>query len=108
IFRKLRKTDEYQAYIRLPKTTFDDDREFISFVYKKFSFDDEVVESHYEELNIHWTDDIFVVNSGILKTLKVLTEDAPIELIELYKDKKEDREFAIDLFRKTIIHSEEY
>lgn len=108
IFRRLRKTDEYQAYLRLPQTTFDEDREFISFLYKKYIFDDDVVESYYEELNIHWTDDIFVVNSGILKTLKLMEEEKPLKLVELYKDRDEDRQYAIDLFRKTIIHSEEY
>jgi N utilization substance protein B len=108
IFRKLRNTDEYKEYLRKPKTTYEDDREFISFIYKKFIFDDDVVESWYEELNIHWSDDIFVVNSGILKTIKGMQEGQDIELVELYKDKKEDKEFVQHLFRKTILHSDEY
>jgi len=108
IFRKLRTTTEYKEYLKKPKTTFDEDREFIMMIYKKFIFDDDIVESYYEELNIHWTDDIFVVNSGILKTLKGIQLGQHLELIELYKDKHEDREFVLDLFRKTIIHSEEY
>lgn len=108
LFRKFRKSEEYQAYLKLPQTTMDDDKDIISVLYKKFIFDDEIVESYYEELNIHWTDDIFVVNSGILKTLKGIEENRPLQLIELYKDKEEDREFALELFRKTIIHSDQY
>lgn len=108
MFRKMRTTDEYKEYLRNPQPTFDDDREFILGVYRRYIFDDELVESYYEELNIHWMDDVFVVNSGILKTLKGMEENKPLQLSELYKDPKEDKDFVKNLFRRTILRSEEY
>ncbi len=108
IFRRIRNTDEYKKYFRLPQTTLEDDVEFIQFIYKTYVFDNDFVEGYYEELNIHWYDDIFVVNPAVSKTIKHIEEDKPVTLLPLYKEKDEDREFAIELFRKVIRFSDEY
>ena len=108
IFRRIRNTEEYKKYFRLPQTTLEDDIEFLQFIYKNFVFDNEFVEGYYEELNIHWYDDIFVVNPAVSKTIKNIEEDKTVALLPLYKEREEDRQFAIDLFRKVILHSDEY
>jgi N utilization substance protein B len=108
IFRKIRNTDEYKKYFRLPQTTLEDDIEFLQHIYKTYVFDNEFVESYYEELNIHWYDDIFVVNPAVSKTIKNIEEDKNVTLLPLYKERDEDRQFALDLFRKVILHSGEY
>lgn len=108
IFRRIRNTDEYKSYFRLPQTSIEDDIEFIQFIYKTYVFDNEFVEGYYEELNIHWYDDIFVVNPAVSKTIKQIEEDKPVVLLPLYKEKEEDREFAVELFRKVIRFSDEY
>lgn len=108
IFRRIRNTEEYKKYFRLPQTTLEDDIEFVLFIYKNYVFDNEFVEGYYEELNIHWYDDIFVVNPAVSKTIKNIQEDKEVELLPLYKDKEEDTEFAVELFRKVIRHSDEY
>ncbi len=108
IFRRIRGTEEYKKYFRLPQTSMEDDIEFLQHIYKNYVFDNEFVEGYYEELNIHWYDDIFVVNPAVSKTIKNLQEDKEVELLPLYKDREEDREFALELFRKVIRHSDEY
>lgn len=108
IFRRIRNTDEYKKYFRLPQTNMEDDIEFLQHIYKTYVFDNEFVETYYEELNIHWYDDIFVVNPAVSKTIKHLQEDQEVQLLPLYKEREEDRQFAIDLFRKVILHSDEY
>ena len=61
-----------------------------------------------EEKSIYWNDDIEFVISMIIKTFKKFTEssDSGQELMPLFKD-EEDRQFMIDLFRKSIINHEE-
>jgi transcription antitermination protein NusB len=108
IFRRIRNTEEYKKYFRLPQTTLEDDIEFLQYIYKTYVFDNEFVEGYYEELNIHWYDDIFVVNPAVSKTIKNIEEDKPVTLLPLYKEREEDRQFALDLFRKVILHSDEY
>lgn len=108
IFRKVRLSDTYKAYFKKENPTLNDDKEFIVWVYENFIFNDEVLESYYEELNIHWADDIYVVNAAVVKTLKSIEENKPLKLISLFKDKEEDTEFCLTLFRKTILHEAEY
>ena len=112
IFRRIRNTEEYKKYFRLPQTSLEDDIEFLQFIYKNYVFDNEFVETYYEELNIHWYDDIFVVNPAVSKTFKHIVEEGPkgpvAHLIPLYKEKIEDIEFALELFRKVISNSNEY
>jgi N utilization substance protein B len=108
IFRKVRLSDSYKAYFKKENPTLNDDKEFIVWVYENFIFNDEVLESYYEELNIHWADDIYVVNAAVVKTLKSIEENKPLKLIPLFKDKEEDTEFCLTLFRKTILHEAEY
>jgi N utilization substance protein B len=108
IFRKVRLSEEYKKYFKKENPTINDDREFIIWVYENFIFNNDVLESYYEELNIHWADDIFVVNAAVLKTLKTIEENKPLKLISLFKNEKEDIEFCLTLFRKTILHEAEY
>lgn len=108
IFRKVRLSDEYKEYFKKENPTLKDDREFILWVYENFIFNNDVLESYYEELNIHWADDIFVANTGVLKTIRSIEENKPLKLISLYKNKEEDTEFCLTLFRKTILHDAVY
>ncbi len=108
IYRKIKKSEEYDKYLGNPSPSFEQDREFILWMYKNIIFNDEVLESWYEELNIHWNDDIFVVNQEIVKTLKAVTENNAFPFSSLYKNEKDDKSFAIDLFRKTIINDQKY
>ncbi len=108
IYRKIKKTEEFEKYTRLTEPTFEQDKEFVLWIYKFAIFNDEVLESWYEELNFHWNDDIFVVNQEVLKTFKAVTEGKPFPVSELYKNEKDDRAFAIDLFRKTLLNDVEY
>lgn len=107
-FRKIKKSEEYDQYLKNVSPSFEQDREFVLWIYKFIIFNDEILESWYEELSIHWNDDIFVVNQEVLKTLKAVTEGKPFPVAELYKNEKDDKSFAIDLFRKTIINDEKY
>lgn len=108
IFRKVRLSDEYKGYFKKENPTMKDDREFILWVYENFIFNNDVLESYYEELNIHWADDIYVANTGVLKTIRSVEENKPLKLISLYKNKEEDTEFCLTLFRKTILHEAVY
>jgi len=62
---------------------------------------------YYESLNLSWVDDLPLVNTLVIKTIKQLQSDNIISLKEL-EVKEDDKEFLIDLFRKTILHHNEY
>jgi transcription antitermination protein NusB len=50
------------------------------------------------------------MQAGVLKTIKSIKEDSetPFRLQMLHKEAEEDRKFASELLRKTIVHSDEY
>jgi N utilization substance protein B len=108
IFRKIRLSDPYKKYFQIQSPTIQEDREFILWAFQEFIFNDDVLESYYEDINIHWADDIYVVNAAVLKTLKSVSSSLSIQLESLFKDEEDDMQFTIDLFRKTILHEQEY
>lgn len=108
IFRKIRFSEAYKTYFQNEKSSIKDDKEFIIYCFDTFVFNDEVIESYYEELNIHWADDIYIINAAVHKTIKSVEENKPLKLPHLLHDKEEDMQFAFDLFRKTIMHYEPY
>ena len=66
---------------------------------------DEVI----EDKSLYWNDDKEVVDTFVLKTIKRFEEKAGSkqELLGEYKD-EEDREYAIRLFRSTILNDTEH
>lgn len=109
IFLKIRESDEYKEFLKHPGNDFKKDKQFISEIYRNIIAGDEFLEMVFEEKNIHWADDIDFVNTLVLKTLDFITESATdnLPIAVLYKDEKEDKDFAKQLFRKVIDCGEE-
>jgi len=97
----------YQEYLEIPEPSFEDDREFVVKMIKKDLMHFELLHFFYEEKSIYWLDDWELVNKMLVKTL--ITHD-PAEktlvLMNLFKD-DDDRNFARDLFRLTILGQKE-
>lgn len=109
LFSKITESEEYKLYMSTPVRDFKEDKKFISEIYRNIIAGDESLDMFFEEKNIHWADDIDFVNTLVLKTIDYIPESAtdnfPIAL--LYKDEKEDKLFAKELFKNVIEHSEE-
>lgn len=85
-----------------------DDRKFIEKLYNKIILVAEDLYQVLEEQSIYWNDDVEFVISMITKTLKKFNEysDSDQRLLPMYKD-QEDRDFAKDLIRKSIVNHDE-
>jgi N utilization substance protein B len=95
---------EYSEFMNLDEEKYADDKKFVSKIYQEIILTNESFCQVLEEKSIYWNDDLDYVISMVLKTIKKFTEtDGPEkELLELYKN-QEDRDFVIDLFRKSVI-----
>ena len=95
---------EYSEFMALTDGGYAEDKKFVSKIYSDIILPNESFSQVLEEQSIYWNDDLEYVISMVLKTVKKFTEsDGPDkELLELYKN-KEDRDFVIELFRKTVI-----
>ena len=107
IFRRIKQMPEYKTYIHKPDTTLNNHKDFLRDVVKNILWEEEYLQSIYEDENIHWGDDIDLVNITVIKTIESFNPDKGFQLSELYKDEKEDMEFVRILFRKTILNNEE-
>jgi len=88
---------------------YGEDKKLVTFAYTHIVFSSELLDSIMEEQSIYWNDDLEFITSMIVKTFKKFKEDdgPDKKLMELYKN-IEDRDFAVRLYRQTIIHRDEY
>lgn len=107
---KLVDSAEYADYMSKEAVTPEEEVKIVSDVFKQFVVNNEFIQNYFDEMSIFWADDLDLAASMALKTLKSwkkVTEPGSGALLELYKDAKEEIEFARDLFRKTILQSTE-
>lgn len=107
IFKTLRSTDWYLEYLTKESTTYKEDSDFLCMVYKEVIAPDDKLYEYLEDKRLTWIDDFPIVNTAIVKMLGRLTPKNVQDLLlpELFKN-KEDYQFAIDLFRKTVLNED--
>jgi N utilization substance protein B len=99
--------DYFLEYMSNPETSFKQDKKLvINILYNEFEdFDD--LYSLLEEQSIYWTDEPEFVVSNIAKTVNVIKEDKPFELMPLYKN-SDDEMFAERLLKHAIENYDKY
>jgi len=109
IYSRLVGSEEYATYMSAETRGYAEDKKLVTFVYTHLIFSSELLDSIMEEQSIYWNDDLEFITSMIVKTFKKFKEedDSKKTLMALYKN-VEDREYAVKLFRQTIIHRDEY
>ncbi len=109
VLNTIKASDMYGKYMNVADDSYKTDRNFIIEIFKEFIADYEVLNHLYEEKNLHWGDDIYVVNPTVVKTIESFKEDSTpdLHLSVLYKDREEDMDFVKDLLRQTAIRNDE-
>jgi len=108
LWRKIKKNPAFLEYMALENPSSLQHHQALISIYSEEVFQEEILESIYESINIHWADDLYVVNNSLMKTMKYLGEKGKLKLEKLYKDEKDDKKFMVDLFRKAILRNDEY
>ncbi len=108
LFQFLIESDIYKAYMADSNRSFLEDRKFIDKVFNNIILLTEDLHEVLEEQSIYWNDDIEFTISMISKTLKKFNPHSGSDqtLMPLFKD-EDDREFAKNLLRKSIINHDE-
>jgi len=109
IYTRMVDSEEYAAYLSAEDSGYAEDKKLVSFAYSHIIFSSQLLDSIMEEQSIYWNDDLEFITSMIVKTFKKFKEeDGPEKsLMSLYKN-EEDRDYAVKLYRQTIIHRDEY
>ena len=102
-------SDLYNEYLDNENDSYETDKEFWRAVFKKLICGNEVIEDYLEDKSIYWNDDIGIVETFTLKTIKQFEEKSGSKqkLLPMFKD-LEDQSFAIKLFRQSLLKGAEY
>jgi transcription antitermination protein NusB len=109
LFKEVRECSEYREYMETRTSSFEEDKAFAVKLFKKTIANFESLHQLFEERSVYWVDDIDLICSMVIKTLKQFTEasDEFEPLLPLYKEDDDEEEFAKILLRKTIIDDAE-
>ncbi|MFT6687489.1 MAG: N utilization substance protein B [Saprospiraceae bacterium] len=107
IYNILREQEWYAAYLAKKEPSFKEDQEFLIRLYKEIIAPNEKLYEYLEDKRLTWLDDYPLVNTLMVKMLsKISLKNIGTVLIpDVYKD-KEDRNFALKLFREVITNDE--
>jgi N utilization substance protein B len=107
IYQSMVDSEVYKNYLAAKEDNFQNDRKFCEDFFIEVLLKSEFVFNEFEEQSIYWNDDLDFVVSMVIKTLKKFKEEGNINdhLSSLYKD-EEDKEFTVNLFRKTLAKTE--
>ncbi|HET8810239.1 MAG TPA: transcription antitermination factor NusB [Flavobacteriaceae bacterium] len=108
IWEAIKSSEIYSEYLQTKNSSFKEDKDFIISIFKEIIAPNEKLYDFLEDNKLTWVDDLPIVNTAILKMLqKIKPADETIEIPRLFKN-MEDRDFAIELFRQTLLNNENF
>jgi len=103
IYDQILASDFYTDYMNAPSADYAADKDIWRKIFKKLILQSEELDDSIQDQNIYWTDDIEMVISFIIKTIKRFDsangKNQP--LLPMFKD-EEDAEFASKLLRSVL------
>ena len=99
----------YTEYLKSEEDNYETDREFWRQIFKKIICGNEMIEEFLEDKSIYWNDDIEIVETFTLKTIKKFEESTGSKqpLLPMFKD-MEDKAYAVKLFRQSLLKGKEF
>ena len=109
-YKILLNEDFCKNYNFIIKPTFKDDYNFIENFILKFLIKNEVVNKYFEESNLYWNEDRYIINSMLKKTVKSLNSSNfnKFAIASLSEDIDEDLSFASSLFDNVTQNTQDY
>lgn len=99
----------YADYMNAEETSYEADQEIWRKIFKNILQRSDELLDVLEEQNIYWNDDMDIIVTFVMKTIKRFKPEngSEQELLPMFKD-EEDRQYASDLFCNSIRNREKY
>ena len=109
LFEEISATEFYAEYMKAPSVDYTHDKDIWRKIYKKVILQSEELDNSLEDQSIYWVDDVEMVISFIIKTIKRFDFESGEDqsLLPMFKD-EEDAEFARKLLRGVVTNGTEY
>ena len=102
-YRSLLESDIMEEYCQIEKYDFQTDREFWKKAYKALFQENDAFDTLLEEQNIYWNGDKELIDSFVMKTIRVLSpEDGDGQPLQKEFKDEEDRQYALDLLHAAL------
>lgn len=109
VYNDIVGSEEYRAYMENSDSSYAEDRDLWKVLYKKFIYQNELIDEALEDWTLYWNDDRFVIDTFVMKTIKRFEEANGDDQPLLSKsDNPEDRKFGRDLLVYTLTKRDEY
>lgn len=92
----------YQEYMASETSSFEEDKQFAIDLFKKEIANFELLHDYFENKSIFWIDDIDLMCSMVLKTVKLIQENSSANepILDLHKDEDDELGFVKVMVRK--------
>ena len=113
-YGRLQEYPEYQSYMTDGKDSFEDDRKFLVAVIDGYMAEDDLLYDYFADRKLGFNSDyqigLYLLWKFISEMRSSFNEDSklPPVFVTEGREANDDKEFAVDLFRKTILHREEF
>lgn len=100
---KVLQSDIYADYMAAPAVSYADDCEFWRSIIKNVILPSDILSEAIESESVYWNDDLDIIGTFVIKTIKRASADpaSPITLLPKFKD-DEDARFGGELFVDTV------
>ena len=105
LFEQIVTEDFFQEYMNEPETSYESDKELWRKIFKRVLQQSEELYDVLEEQSIYWNDDLDIVITFVIKSIKRFEPGTGADqpLLPMYKDES-DKAYASSLFRGAIMH----
>ena len=109
LYKDLTRSDFFIEYMASEERSYEEDKSLVIKILSRIVIASGDLSQNLEEQSIYWNDELDFVVSMIIRTIKKFRKEdgASAPLMDMFKN-DEDRQFTKDLFRKTILHYDEY
>ena len=104
---KILRSEEYQEYMEMPKTSLVRDGEVWYKLMKKVVLPDENLLEHLQSMSVYYTDDdLQIIGQFVMKTIRRFEDEEAQPILPQYKN-DDDSKFGEQLFSKAVAEMEE-
>ncbi len=109
LFLAIINSEIYLNYMESEEDSFENDKQFVLDIFKTEIANFGLLHDFFENDNIYWIEDIDLVCSMVLRTIRNFKEgdDHLAPILPLYKDADDEKGFIKTLFARTIYNDEE-
>jgi N utilization substance protein B len=106
IFRKMylqiMESEVFFEHMNNGHTGFEEDLAFAVHLFKTEIANSSYLFHFFEEMSLHWLDDLDLCCAMVLKTLKIIPEIGDFKVFPLFKENDDEKEFILRLVKRTI------